>query len=144
MIVRFVPNRSEPTLNINATDTKTPSKGFLRAYPGNLFRHEGPGPRGQARAPLVVHRIPSDRTGHAVTTASTAAEFRADDGNHLDALLAQQGVGVGIAIVSEDDAGRRTDQIGATVPLCTLAHIGAAAGLDDAQLLQAQRFRNDL
>ncbi len=92
----------------------------------------------------VVDRIPDDRAGHAVPAAAAAAEFRADDRDHLDAFLAQQRVGVRVAVVGVDHARRRADEVGAAVPLRALALVVAAAGLDDAQLLQAQRLGHDV
>ena len=79
-----------------------------------------------------------------MTAAATTAQFRADDGDHLDAFLAQQRVGVGVAVIGVDDAWRRADEVGAAVPLRPLALVVAAAGLDDAQFLQAQRFLDDV
>ena len=79
-----------------------------------------------------------------MAAAASAAEFGADDRDDLDARLAQQRVGVGVAIVGIDDAGRCADQVRARVPLRALALVVAAAGLDDAQLLEAERLRDDV
>ena len=79
-----------------------------------------------------------------MTAAAPAAEFRADDRDDLDAVLAQQGVGVRVAVVGVDNARRGADEVGAAVPLRALALVVAAAGFDHAQLLQAQRLGHDL
>src|SRR5262245_33314652 len=76
----------------------------------------------------VVHRIAADRAGHAVPAATAAPELGADDRDDLDALLAQERVRVGVAIVREDHARRGADQVGAAVPLGALAHVRGAAG----------------
>src|SRR6185437_9343971 len=51
------------------------------------------------RGRLEIHSVPCDRTGHAVATATSAAEFGTADRDDLDAGLAQKRVGVGVAIV---------------------------------------------
>src|SRR5262245_46567912 len=79
-----------------------------------------------------------------MSTAAAAAELGADDGDHLDAFLAQQRVGVGVAVVGEDDPGRDAYQVGAAVPLGSLAHVVRAACLDDPHLLHAQGIGDGL
>ena len=61
-----------------------------------------------------------DRAGHAVAAATAAAELRAVDGEHLDALLAHQGVGVLVALVGDDDTRLEGDDVVAVVPLLPL------------------------
>jgi hypothetical protein len=53
-------------------------------------------------AALVVQRIAAKRAGHAMPT--TSAKFGARYGDDLDTLLAQQGVGVGVAVVRKNHA----------------------------------------
>ena len=79
-----------------------------------------------------------------MAAAAAAAEFRARDRDDLDAGLAQKRVGVGVAVVGDHDAGLQGDDIVAVVPLLALCLLAVAAGLDDAQLLQAQRLPDDL
>src|SRR5674536_153771 len=67
-----------------------------------------------------VHGIAAQRAGHAVTAATAAAEFGADDRNDLDARLAQQRIGLGVAVVGEDHPGLERDGVVATVPLLAL------------------------
>ena len=55
-------------------------------------------------------------------------------GSHLDAGLAQRGVGAGVALVADDDAGLERDDVVAVVPLLALGLEGVTAGLDDAHL----------
>src|SRR5215469_12934156 len=87
-----------------------------------------------------VHRITNDRTGHAVAAATPSAELGADDRDHFDPGLAEQGVRVSIAVVSEDHARRSANEIGAAIPLGALAHVVGAAGLDNAHRLEPQCF----
>ena len=56
----------------------------------------------------------------------------------LDARLAQQRVGVFVALVADDDAGLEGDDVVAVVPLLALGLPLVAAGADDAQLLEAR------
>ena len=75
-----------------------------------------------------------------MAAAAAAAEFAAAHGDDFDAGLAQQRVGVGVAVVGDDHAGLERDDVVAVVPLLALRLPGVAAGLDDAQFLQAQRI----
>src|SRR5271165_4283005 len=85
-----------------------------------------------------------DWTGHTMAAAAAAAELGSAHGNDLDAGLAKQGVGVGIAVVVNDHAGLERDDIVAVVPLLTFGLPGIAAGLDHDQRLQAQRLLHHL
>src|SRR5271166_6018342 len=76
-----------------------------------------PGRAGGSPFVLVVDRVANDRAGHAMATAATATQFGADDGDDLDAFLAQQSVGVHVTVVGVDHARRRAHQVGAAVPL---------------------------
>ena len=61
------------------------------------------------------------------------AELAGRDGDHLDPRLAEQGVGVGVAVVTDDDARLERDHVVAVVPL--LAHHAepVATGVDHAE-----------
>src|SRR4051812_10614918 len=72
-------------------------------------------------------RVTDDRAGHAVAAATATAELGAHDGDDLDALLAQQRVGVGVAVIGEHHPGGRTDEVGPAVPLRAFAYVGVAA-----------------
>ena len=72
-----------------------------------------------------------------MTASPSPAQFRADKGDDLNARLAQQRVGVHVAVVGKHDPRRNGDQVGAAVPLGALAEIGIAAGLDDLPLFAA-------
>src|SRR4249919_2192903 len=78
--------------------------------------------------------IAFDWAGHAVAAAAALAELVSLDGDHLDAGLAQRGVGAGIAFVGHDHAGFERDHVIAVVPLLPLGLEGVSAGLDDAHL----------
>ena len=56
--------------------------------------------------------------------------------------LAQQRVGVLVALVGDDDAGLEGDDVVAVVPLLALGLPAVAAGADDAQLLEPERVRD--
>src|SRR5262249_37015578 len=88
---------------------------------------------------LLVHRIADDRTGHAVAAAAATAQFRTDNGDDLDALLAQQGVRVRVAVVGVHHSRRGADEVGAAVPLRALTRVGGPAGLDHAHLFYSKR-----
>ena len=77
-----------------------------------------------------------------MSAATSASKLRADDRDHLDARLAQQGIGIGIAVIGKDHARRGADQIGAAVPLRPLAHVARAAGLDQPHGFQAEGAAN--
>ena len=89
-------------------------------------------------------RVADDRAGHAVAAAAASAQFGPDDGDDLDAGLAQQRVGVGVAVVGEDDAGFDGDEVVAAVPLLTLGVVVGAAGLHHPEFRQPQRRRDHL
>src|SRR3954453_8199846 len=59
----------------------------------------------------VLDWVADNRAGHAVAAASSSAQFRSDDGDDLDPGLAQQRVGVGVAVIGEDNARFDGDQI---------------------------------
>ena len=79
-----------------------------------------------------------------MAAAAAAAEFGAAHGDHLDPGLAQQRVGVGVAVVGDHHAGLERHDVVAVVPLLALGLPGVAAGLDDPQFAQAERFPDDL
>ena len=83
--------------------------------------------------PRSVRGVADDRARHAVPAAAAASELGTDDGDDLDALLAQQRVGVGVAVVGEHDARRGAHEVGPAVPLGALADVVVPAGLDDPQ-----------
>ena len=76
--------------------------------------------------------------------AAAASQLGADDRDHFDALLAQQRIGVGVAVVGDDDAGREGDVVVAAVPLLSFGGVCVAAGLNDAELLESESFGDDV
>src|SRR5215831_16368884 len=82
--------------------------------------------------------IAFQRAGHAMATAAALAELVSLDRDHLDAGLAQRGVGAGVALVGDDDAGLQRDDVVAVIPLFALGSEHVPAGLDDAHLAHAQ------
>jgi hypothetical protein len=48
---------------------------------------------------LEIGGIPDQRTSHAISAAASAADFRADDGNDLNAVFAQSRVLCRVAVV---------------------------------------------
>src|SRR5262249_7644210 len=90
--------------------------------------------RRDAVGDLLVDRVPNDGAGHAMPAAAAAPELGARDRYDFDAFLAQQRIGVHVAVVGKAHTRRHADEIGAAIPLRALAHVGVAAGLDDAHL----------
>src|SRR5215218_10899469 len=78
-----------------------------------------------------VGRLAPDRAGHAMAAAAAAAELAAPDGDDFDTGLAQERVGVGVAVVGDDDARLERHHVVAVVPLLALGLVGVAAGPDD-------------
>src|SRR5215471_5842352 len=79
-----------------------------------------------------------------MTSAAATAELCTTHGDDFNASLAQQRVGVDIAVVGHDDAGCEGDHIVAVVPLLARRLISVSACLDDAQLLDPDRTGNDI
>src|SRR6516225_9050541 len=116
----------------DGTQRHLPDRGTLRC---DIFHCK---PRLQQF--LVVDWVANDRAGHAVPATATSPEFGANDRDHLNSGLAEQGVSISVAVVSENHAGRSTNEICAAVPLGALAHVVGAAGLDHAHGLETQRL----
>jgi len=77
-------------------------------------------------------------------TASAPAEFRTWNGDDLDAGFAQKGVGVDIAVIAEDNAGRDGQDVVAVIPLLAFRLEGITTGGDYPQGLFANGFGDDL
>src|SRR6185295_10884334 len=92
------------------------------------------------RTGVLEHRIARDGTRHAVTATAASAEFRSTYRNDLDASLAQQRIGVGVAVVRNHHTGRQGNDIIAVVPLLPLCLPGIATSLDDSKLFEAECF----
>ena len=82
-----------------------------------------------------------DRAGHAARAAAAAAELGAGDRDDLDAGAAQPRVGVDVALVGDDDAGRDGEDVVAVVPLLALGLVAVAAGLEEPQAGDVERAR---
>src|SRR5215831_14575470 len=95
-------------------------------------------------SPRSERRFALDRAGHAVATATALAQLEPLDRDHLDAGLAQRGVGAGVALVGDDHAGLERDHVVAVVPLLALGLEVVPAGLDDPHLGHAQRLGHQL
>jgi hypothetical protein len=67
-----------------------------------------------------------------VAATPPAPELRAGDGDDLDALLAELGVGVDVAVVGHHHARLQRHDVVAVVPLLALLLEGVAAGGDHA------------
>ena len=96
-----------------------------------------------ATSELVFHGIADDWTGHAVTAPTAPAQFAGADGDDFHASLAQQGVGVSVAVIADHHARFQADHVVAIVPLLAFGGEAVAAGLDNAQFLQAQGLGDD-
>lgn len=62
-----------------------------------------------------------------MAATAAAAELGAFDGNHLNASAAQKGVGVDIAIVTNDHAGFDSNNVVTVVPLFAYRSLKAMA-----------------
>src|SRR2546430_17625551 len=85
---------------------------------------------------LEIDAVARQGAGHAVAAAAAAAQLGADDGDDVDTGLAQQGVGVGVAVVGDDNPWFESHQVVAAVPLLPGGGVDVAAGLDDAELAE--------
>src|SRR5918994_2438693 len=75
-----------------------------------------------------LHRVPQERTGHAVAAAAALAQLETGDLDHLDARLAHLGDRVPVALVGHDDARLERDDVVAVVPLLALLLVCVATG----------------
>src|SRR5437899_7639334 len=62
-------------------------------------------------------RVTLDRAAHATRAATTTSELASGDGHDLDAVLAQERVGRGVALIPEDHARSHCEEVVAVVPL---------------------------
>src|ERR1019366_2149561 len=72
------------------------------------------------RSPQRVERsrrVALSRTGHASGPAATPPALTAGNGDHLDAVFAQHGVGGDVPLVAEDDPRGDSQVVGSVVPL---------------------------
>ena len=79
-----------------------------------------------------------------MAAAPPPPQLGAGDGDDLDALLAELGVGAHVAVVGHHHARLQRHHVVAVVPLLALLLEGVAAGGDHAQLLEAERLPDDL
>ena len=79
-----------------------------------------------------------------MTAAAPATELGAANRDHVHSRVAQQRVGVRVPVVGDDHARLQRDDVVAVVPLLALRLPGIAAGLDDAQRLQAEGAPDDV
>src|ERR687896_2527232 len=86
-----------------------------------------------------LERVALDRAGHAARPSAAAPQLGAGDGDDLDAGVAQAGVGVDVALVGHDDAGRDRQHVVAVVPLLAFGLVAVAAGLEDPQARQLEQ-----
>src|SRR5581483_12474572 len=91
---------------------------------------------------VLLGGIAFDRAGHAARPAAAAAELAARDGDHLDAVLAQHGVGGDVAFVPDDDAGSHGQVVGAVVPLLSLGRPDVLVGAQHRDLVHVQGPRD--
>src|SRR5215472_5922164 len=116
-----------------------PDERHHREHAGDDQAEENPESWHGAPASLEIDRVADQRAGHAVPAAAAAAQFGTDDRDDLDPGLAQQRIGAGVAVISEDHTGSDRDEVVAAVPLLPLVSVGLAAEVDDPQVRQVQR-----
>ena len=73
-----------------------------------------------------------------MAAATTAPEFGTGNGDDLDPRSAQQGIGIDVAVVSDDDARLEGDHVVAVVPLLALGLIRVPAGGNDPQAIEPE------
>src|SRR5688572_447359 len=98
---------------------ETRSRNFSLVRSSSLSRLPG------CRIEVVLSdAVALDRAGHAAGTAPAAAEFAAGDGDDLDAVIGEHGVGDGVALVADDDTGSDREEVVGIVPLFALGGAG--------------------
>src|SRR5215203_1695991 len=90
-----------------------------------------------------VDGVALDGAGHAAGAAAAAAEFLAGDRDDLDAVLPQESVGRGVALVAEDHAGSDGEEVVAVVPLLALRAEQVDRRPHHTHLLDADRLGDD-
>src|SRR5512141_279276 len=76
--------------------------------------------------------------------AAAATQFRASYGDHLNARLPQQRVGISIAVIGEDGAWLQCHDVVPIIPLLAFGFVGVAAGGDRAQLVKSKCVAHDI
>src|SRR4051794_1832762 len=127
-------NATRPSRGPPSAVTAAPFVGLRTRLTAELERVLATGVR-----PRSVHDVPCQRARHAVASAAAAAQLGTDDGDHLDAGPAQQGVGVGVAVIGEDHPGFDGNEVVAAVPLLAFGVVGRSTGLHYPQRAEAQR-----
>src|SRR5579864_6456841 len=89
---------------------------------------------------VLERRVALDGAAHAVRSPPAAAELGSGDRDHLNARLAQAGVGVDVAVIGDDDAGLEAQEVVAVIPLLPLGTERVTAGRDHPDLVHAQRL----
>src|ERR1700683_4505603 len=116
-----------PTMKRNSSAFRSVS--FSRLRPCRSIRYS------------LLGGIASDGAGHAPGTTAAAAEFAAGHADHLDAMLAQHGVGGDVAVVAEDHPGSDREVIVPVVPLLTFGGPDVLVSDQHGDLGYAQRLR---
>src|SRR5438105_188968 len=94
-------SRAKPQKSHAALQTLVTEKSQTAGSLSSIVLRSAPAYRNRVGT-LVIHRIADDRAGHAMPAAAAAAQFGAGDRDDFDALLAQQRVGIHVAIIGED------------------------------------------
>ena len=71
-----------------------------------------------------------------MTAAPAAPELRPPDCDHFDTGFAQQRVGRGVAVISDNHARLEGDDIVAIIPLLSLLIVGIPASLNDIEFFE--------
>src|SRR4051794_10699672 len=87
----------------------------------------------------LLSGVADDGTRHAVAASAPTAQLLAGDRVHLDAGGGELHVGRLVALVPDDDSGRKRDDVVAVVPLIALGLERVAACGDDTKALEAER-----
>jgi hypothetical protein len=89
-------------------------------------------------AKLDYAGVAHDGAGHTARTAPSPTELFAGDGDNLDTVLAQHGVGGDVAFVSHHDTGSDGQVVRAVVPLLSLGGPDVLVGGEDSDLVDLQ------
>ena len=93
---------------------------------------------------LVFDRVTQDWAGHAVTTTAASPEFGRADLDDLDTSIAQEFVGVEVAIVANDHTRLEGDDVIRVIPLLALGGIRVATRRDNLQFFEVKGLGNDV
>src|SRR5262249_3584791 len=94
----------------------------------------------RSRAARQSGGIAFDRPRHAARPAAAPAELATDDGDDLDAVFAEHGVCLHVALVSEHHTGSHGQVVGSVIPLFALSRAHVLVGGQHGHLFHLECF----